>query len=144
VNQLRARLLSDRLDRWIAAGRAPDGNALVATRARQLVSLRERERLACALDGVKVAARTRRPTLASSAPLNLEAARLASPALVELSRALRVRHRVDPRGVALTQLLLSDPASPLYRPDHPTAAYEEFREALVALGPDDSGPACRV
>ena len=137
---LRARVLSDQLDRWIAEGRPPDEDPLVATRARQLVSPRERERLACALDRVKVAARTRSPMLTSRAPLNLEAARLASPALVELSRALRVRRSVDARGVATTQLLLTDPASPLYRPDHPTAAYEMVCEALVGLGPDEHRP----
>lgn len=140
---LRARTLSDRLDRWIAAGRPTDGNALVATRARQLVSARERERLACALDAVKVAARTRRPTLTSSVPLNLEAARIASPALTELSRALRVRRSVDARGVAMTQMLLTDPASPLYRPDHPTAALEDAREALLALGPGEERAGAR-
>ena len=68
---------------------------------------------------------------------------MAKPALVELSRALRVRRRVDARGVAMTQLLLTDPASPLYRPDHPSAAYEGMREALLALGPDESSAGSR-
>ena len=138
---LRAHMFSDRLDRWIAAGHRADGDGLVATRARQLVSPRERERLACALDAVKVAARTRRSTLTSSVPLDLEAARIASPALTELSRALRVRRRVDARGVAMTQMLLTDPASPLYRPAHPTAALEDVHEALVALGPGERSAA---
>ena len=135
---LRARVLSNRLDQYIATGGSPHDHALTATRARQLVSPRERERLACALDAVKVAARTRHATLTSTVPLNLEAARLAIPALVQLSRALRVRGDVDARGVAMTQLLLTDPTSPLYRPGYPAAASEALREALAALGPDDS------
>ena len=62
---------------------------------------------------------------------------MASPTLVQLSRALRVRRHVDARGVAMTQLLLTDPAGPLYLPDHPAAVSEAVREALAALGPDE-------
>ncbi len=62
---------------------------------------------------------------------------MASPELVQLSRALRVRRHVDAKGVAMTELLLTDPAGPLYRPDHAAAVSEAVREALAALGPDE-------
>ncbi len=68
--------------------------------------------------------------------MHWKAVEIARPALEQLAGALRSRESVQPRGVALTQLFLTDGASPLYRPASPDSLNEAAREALLALGPD--------
>jgi hypothetical protein len=60
--------------------------------------------------------------------------RIARPALEQLAAALRSRDSVQPQGVALAQLLLTEPSSALYQPADPDELYRAAREALLALG----------
>ena len=59
---------------------------------------------------------------------------VARPALQQLASALRSRADVEPRGVAITQILLTEPSSALYRPAYREELYEFARAALFALG----------
>jgi hypothetical protein len=69
------------------------------------------------------------------------AVEVARPALQQLASALRLRGEVEPRGVAMTQILLTEPCSALYRPAYREELYELARTALFALG---SPPAART
>jgi hypothetical protein len=51
--------------------------------------------------------------------------------------ARRSRADVEPRGVAITQILLTDPSSALYRPAYREELYEIARAALFASGTSD-------
>lgn len=130
--RIRARLLSPRLDAALAHDEEQPDDALLAARSRQLVACRERERLACSVQRLH-ADRSRRAGFSTAIPVDATALRIATPALAQLAQALRHRATVAPRGVALTRLLLTDPASPLYRPQRDAAVYEAAREALLAL-----------
>jgi hypothetical protein len=63
--------------------------------------------------------------------------------LAQLARALRERDAVEAQGVALAKLLLTEPSSPLYRPQHSASVYEAAREALLALTADSRAPLAR-
>jgi len=72
--------------------------------------------------------------ISAAVPVDRGAVELARPAMQQLARALRSRRAVEPRGVALTQVLLTEPFSALYRPAYREELYELAREALFALG----------
>jgi hypothetical protein len=81
-----------------------------------------------------LSARPERAGFSASIPFNTRAVSIARPALEQLAAALRSWESVDPRGVAITAVLLTEPASALYRPSYPEELYEVAREALFALG----------
>lgn len=125
------RLAAPRLDARLARGDDPFGSAALALRGARLASRRLRRQLA---DGLEHAlARQEHGALSASVPVDAEAVEIARPALEQLADALRSRDRVGVRGVALTQLLVTEPGSPLYGAGHPEELYERAREALVAL-----------
>jgi hypothetical protein len=72
-------------------------------------------------------------------------ARLAAPrlALRQLAWALRSRADVEPCGVAITRILLTEPSSPLSRPAYRDELYERARAALFALGSCEASSATR-
>ena len=80
-----------------------------------------------------------RGRLSAAAPVDQRAVEIARPALLQLARALRSRVGVAPRGVALAQILVTDPYSALYRPAYRDELYEVARETLFALGPHKAG-----
>jgi hypothetical protein len=140
IRRARVRLGQPSLDARIAKGESPSGDLLLALRAAQLVAPRLRTRLAAALDRQYERASTRNwPAFSAAVRVDAEAVGVARPALTQLAIALRSRESVVPRGVALARLLLTEPASPLYRPRSRDALYESAREALLALGEDRSG-----
>jgi hypothetical protein len=61
----------------------------------------------------------------------------ARAALSILERRLRNPEPVTARGVALLQALLTDGASPVYRPTEPGALGSQLRAAAAALEPSD-------
>jgi hypothetical protein len=99
----------------------------------QLVSGRSRRRLAQGLERVS-SARPGHAALSAAVPVDGRAVEVARPAMQQLARALRSRQVVEARGVALTQVLLTEPCSALYRPAYREELYELAREALFALG----------
>ena len=129
--QLSVRLTAPRLDARLAGGEWPLGSAALALRAAQLASRRWRRQLAAGL--AHAWSRHGAAALSSAVPADAAAVEIALPALEQLAQALVSRERVGIRGVALTQLLLTEPTSPLYGSRYPEELYERVREALLAL-----------
>jgi hypothetical protein len=135
-----ARLAAVNLDARLAAGEDPRADAALACRSEQLVSRRRRRRIADSVERVYV--ERREPGVFSAAiPINWPSVEIARPALEQLAKALRSHEVVEPGGVALTQVLLSDGTGALYRPMYPEELYDAARRALRLLGPDSRPPA---
>ncbi len=130
--QVSVRLAAPRLDARLAAGEDPFSSPALALRGAQLASRRMRAQLAGGLEHAWSAEREA-GALSAAVPIDAEAVELARPVLDKLAEALRSRDRVGVRGVALTQLLLTEPGSPLYGSTPPGELYERAREALFAL-----------
>jgi hypothetical protein len=130
---LRVRLAAPRLDARLAAGEDPIADAAVARRSTQLVSTRVRRRIAAGVERL-CSESAERPGFTAAIPVHRRAVQIARPALAQLAAALRSRDSVQPRGVALAQLLLTEPGSALYQPANPDELYRAAREALLALG----------
>jgi hypothetical protein len=81
--------------------------------------------------------------LSAAVAVDEHAVDVARSALQQLASALRSRSVVEPRGVAITQILLTEPSSPLYRPPYPEELYELARAALFALGSREAASAGR-
>ena len=81
--------------------------------------------------------------LSSAVAVDGQAVEVARSALQQLASALASRADVEPRGVAITQILLTEPSSPLYRPAYPEELYELARAALFALGSREAASAGR-
>lgn len=130
--QVSVRLAAPRLDARLAADEDPLSSPALALRAAQLTSQRLRDRLA---DGLEHASSTARDGggLSASVPVDANAVEIGRPALEQLAQALRSRERVGVHGVALTQVLLTQPGSALYGSRYPEELYERAREALFAL-----------
>jgi hypothetical protein len=132
VGSVLACLAAPRLDARLAAGEDPLSDVVLACRSRRLVSRRSRRRLASGL------ARTwstppGHAVLSAAVAVDEHAVEIARPALQQLASALRSRADVEPRGVAITQVLLTEPSSALYHPAHCDELYELARAALFAL-----------
>jgi hypothetical protein len=134
----RARLGAPRLDERVAFGESPNGDALLALRVAHLLSGRTRKRLAAAIERACHDSE-RRGGVSAAIPVHEAAVDVARPALEQLAAALRSEGSVNPRGVALTELLLTEPTSVLYAPRRPESLYEAAREALFALGGEREG-----
>ena len=132
LRKIHARFAAAQLDRRLAAGEHPSVDAVLACRAAQLVSDGTRRGLASGLARV-LSARPEAAAFSSSIPFNARAVSIARPALEQLAAALRSWESVDPQGVAITKVLLTEPASALYRPSYIEELYEVAREALFAL-----------
>jgi hypothetical protein len=111
----RARL-RDMADHFIAAGvGAPPPAAVLEERRAELVSRRERRTLAASVRRTLTNAQ-RAPRLSSQLPINRPAVRAERERLERLAALLADTDVPMPaRGVARTHVLVTDPASPLYR-----------------------------
>jgi hypothetical protein len=124
------------VDRELAAGVSPWVSAVVERRAAQLICGRSRRRVAAGL------ARALRDS--TRGPLSWTA--VVAPDRHEVSaahvvlKALSVRlgddQPVDPRGMAMLRLLLTDGNGPLYQPIGPGSLGSYLRAAAAALEPD--------
>ena len=128
-------LTTHRLDCRLAAGEDPSGDAALEWRSARLMSERARGQIARRLRRV-LSEGAERALLSSAIPTDARALETARPALEQLARAVATRESVGSRGMALTQLLLTEPLSVLYQPTHADQLYEAARAALFALGPD--------
>jgi hypothetical protein len=128
-----ARLAAPRLDARLAEGEDPLGDVVLACRSRRLVSERSRRRLACGLERTW-SMPPGHAVLSAAVAVDEHAVEAARPALQQLALALRSRADVEPRGVAVTRVLLTEPSSALYRPAYREELYEVARAALFALG----------
>ena len=123
------------LDRRLAAGESPEASALLAIRSRRLTSRRFRARVAAGLArAVRDAEATTRGFSAAIRPDRREVI-AARTVLATLDRRLRAPEPVSAQGIALLESLLTDGASPLYRPTEPGALGSQLRAAAAALEP---------
>jgi hypothetical protein len=136
VRSVLARLAARRLDARLAAGEDPFSDVVLASRSRRLISGRSRRRLAYGLERAW-SMPPGHDRLSAAVAVDEDAVELARPALQQLSSALRSRTDVDPRAVAITQILLTEPCSALYRPAYREELYEIARAALFAFGSSD-------
>jgi hypothetical protein len=132
VRSALARLAAPRLDARLAAGEDPVSDVVLACRSRRLVSGRSRRRLACGLERAW-SMPPGRAVLSAAVAVAARAVDVARPALRQLASALRLRAGVEPRGVAIARILLTEPSSALYRPAYREELYELARAALFAL-----------
>jgi hypothetical protein len=128
-----ARVAAPRPDAHLVAGEHPLNDDVLACRSGRPVSRRWRRRLASGLD------RRLSPTpgdalLSAAVAVDKHAVDVARPALQQLASALRSLADVEPRGVAMTQVLLTEPCRPLHRPAYGEELYEPARAALFGLG----------
>lgn len=120
------------LDRALAGGAEVTGD--LTRRSAQLVQPATRLRLAAGFRAAVEAAR--QPSCersASDLDLACEEILAAAPALERLIGRLCDGVPVDPRGVALASLLLSDEHSPIYRGAANDELWRQTRAALAAL-----------
>jgi hypothetical protein len=130
--RLRFRLQGRRLDQELACGKDPSSSEALELRARHLLSEKVRTRLA---DGLATAVlrASSPPVFSSKAPINRRGVRAAGPQILALAAELRENTNSDPRGIALTERLLTDAASPLYSRASDQELLTSVREASLAL-----------
>ncbi len=132
------------LDDQLAAGVSPGASALLTIRSERLISRRYRARVAAGLARVvRDAEATTRGFSAAVRPDRREVI-AARTVLATLDRRLRAAEPVSPRGVAMLQSLLTDGASPLYRPTEVGALGSRLRAAAAALEPLARNESVRV
>ena len=113
--RVRLVLYRGRLDAELAAGADPKTDPALALRARRLIRPRNRQRLAASLEHlVDDAAGDPGSYVSSAVPFQRDQVAVARGTLLSLAGALRDIDPVDPRGVAMTLRLITDPTSPLY------------------------------
>ena len=123
-----------RLDRELAEGVDPGSDRVLALRAGQLCTARARcsvaRRLRRRLRGVE------RASVLQTRFLGLPGAEILaeSEALIELVERLERRGTVEPMGVALARMLVTDPLSPLAVASEPGSLYTVVRLATLAMG----------
>jgi len=125
-----------RLDRQIAAGHRCEGSAELALRARQLSDSRTQQELAHNLRGIidYVDRRGSRKVI-SSVIVERAAVRRGRSAILDLAEQLERVAPVNPRGIVLARVLITDGLSPLFNPHcerSVTEAAQEVQEALQA------------
>jgi hypothetical protein len=111
-----ARIRATSLDRCLAAGENPATDRLLEARAHLIVARHGRLRLAH--DWERLLVRARQPVVPRSPQLPVQAVTIlaAEHHIRELVASIRRPVRVDPRGIALARLLLTDGTGPLYSP----------------------------
>jgi hypothetical protein len=123
------------LDRMLAQGVDPQTSAVLALRARQLTAPRRRGRIADGLAGALRSAQDDRSGLTSAVRPDARELLGARVVLTAVERRLRGSEPVTARGVALLGLLLTDGASPLYRPSGAGELASRLRAAAAATFP---------
>jgi hypothetical protein len=126
-----------RLDRLLAAGVSPRGSDALALRAHVITRRRSRARLACGLSRLLRSAIDSRGGFTAAVPPNRREVLAARTIIVTLECRLRAPEPLTAHGMAMLQELLTEPASPLYRPAEPGALGSRLRAAAAALEPTD-------
>ena len=121
------------LDSRLARGASPDEAPDLAARARQLMSRRQRTRLAEGLERSVQTVEEPSQRFDASAPLDRTAVKDARDDLVALALELRSGDPLNPRGVALVEQLLTHGDSPLYVHAPAGALRQAARQARAAL-----------
>jgi hypothetical protein len=121
------------LDRRLAEGADPAANPALARRALQLSSPRFRAGLASSIRNLIDAAVE--PARGPSAAVPLERRQILEERerLLQLADDLESSDRLEPRGLALVERLLTDGNSPIYAPSIEGALSGSLRHARAAL-----------
>ena len=123
------------LDRQLAAGAGPRASAVRALRAERITSRRSRTHVADGLARALRDARGVRPGFSAAVRPHCSEVLAARTVLETLERRLRATEPVTARGMALLRALLTDAASPLYRPGERGSLGSALRAAAAALDP---------
>ena len=126
---------ASRLDRELAAGVIPEAVDALALRARRVTGRRSRTSIAHGLARVVRTASDTGAGFTAAVPPNRQEVLAARPVIDALRRRLAGGEPVTARGMAMLSELLSEPMSPLYRPDEPGALGSRLRAAAAALEP---------
>jgi hypothetical protein len=121
------------LDRSLAAGADPGTSPELACRARQLTSPRFRAGLAASIRNLIDAAEEPRRGLSSAVPIQRREILDESGLLLELAADLESPDRLQPRGIALIERLLTNGDSPAYMFSPETSLREALGQARAAL-----------
>jgi hypothetical protein len=136
-----ARLRAAQLDRTLASGGSPDASVALTLRARALIGRPMRDRLAADVRSLIALAWDPSPARHDWGPQCRRRLRRATGELLGLAWSLDAPEPVAPRGVALTRMLLTDGAGPVYGlGDEPAdTLIAAVREARAALRPFSAG-----
>ena len=126
-----------RLDRELAAGVSPRTSEALALRARRITRRRSRASVARGLARALSSAIDTGAGFTAAVPPNRREVLAARTIIDTLERRLRAPEALTARGMAMLHELLTEPASPLYRPDEPGALGSRLRAAAAALEPTD-------
>lgn len=126
-----------RLDRELAAGVSPRTSEALALRARRITRRRSRASVARGLARVRRSATDTSARFTAAVAPNRREVLAARTVIDTLEHRLRAPEALTARGMAMLHELLTEPTSPLYRPDEPGALGSRLRAAAAALEPTD-------
>jgi hypothetical protein len=112
--RVRAGWAREDLNRSLARGVDPGVDPLLRSRADRLVGTASRDRLAAGLERVVATVDTPAGPLSAAVAVRRRPVRGARHELMRLAGELRHMRDPHPRGVAMAEVLLTDPCSPLY------------------------------
>jgi hypothetical protein len=135
TDKVLARLLGASLDRQLAAGRTPESSPLLAARARHIVALRSRQRVARNWENLLRTARRAHGPYRPALPISSDHIIAAEPAVRDLVRCLTVPLPVAARGVAMATALLTDATGPVYNPHSRLSLGTALAAAKTQLDP---------
>ncbi|HEY1521258.1 MAG TPA: hypothetical protein VGF91_32855 [Solirubrobacteraceae bacterium] len=113
----------------------PRGSDALALRARRITRRRSRTNVAHGLARILRSASNTGARFTAAVPPNRREVLAARPVIDALGRHLKGAEPVTARGMAMLSGLLTEPTSPLYRPDQPGALGSRLRAAAAALEP---------
>ena len=113
----------------------PRGSDALALRARRITWRRSRTNIAHGLARIRRTVSDGRGRFTAAVPPDRREVLAARPVIDGLVRRLYGTEPVTARGMAMLSGLLTEPTSPLYRPDQPGALGSRLRAAAAALEP---------
>lgn len=128
-----ARMKAASLDRRLAAGEPAASRRLLAARANLIVGRQRRLRLADDWEHLLTAARKPVVPRGPRIPVRSTTILGAEHNVRELVAMIRQPGRVDPRGIALARLLLTDGTGPLYNPRRSADLVPALRSATTTM-----------
>jgi hypothetical protein len=135
ADQVLARVFGASLDSQLAAGRAPESSAMLAARARHIVSLRRRQAAARNWDRLAEVAQRGHGKSGPARPVRASQIAAAEPAIRELVRRLSAPLPVTARGVAMAKILLTDGTGPVYSRHSRVTLAAALGSAITQLDP---------
>jgi hypothetical protein len=126
LTRLRVRARRDGLDRRIAAGEDPYGDADLGRRAAQLTDRDTRWRIAATIDRVIDEAAEPPAPFSSKVPLARASILTCAPRLCQIAGRLEGDGEVGARGVAQAAMLVREGDSPLYSPQSSDVALNRW------------------